>query len=157
VRWDEFEAAAPELAAVGSRELARRGLALVGTVRRDGSPRISAVEPMFAEGDLWIGSMWHARKALDLLRDPRLALHSASEDPPVWRGDAKLSGRAEEVDDDARKAALVKAQGNEGGGPPGNWHLFRIEVSEAVLISVAGDKLVIELWREREGLKRLTR
>src|SRR3712207_6914843 len=35
----------------------------IATLRRDGSPRISGTETRFGEGDLWIGSMWEARKA----------------------------------------------------------------------------------------------
>jgi hypothetical protein len=43
-----------------------------------------------------------ARQAVDLQRDPRLALHSHANDPPEgggegWTGEAKVSGRAEEV------------------------------------------------------------
>jgi hypothetical protein len=159
-RWRDVEEAEPEFASAVRARFDAHKHKTIATVRRDGSPRISGTEASVVDGDLWIGSMWHARKALDLLRDPRLALHSASEDPPAWDGDAKLSGRAEEIDDDDRKAALVKAQGSEGEGPPGRWHLFRIEVTEVVLIRLGGDPpdhLVIEVWREGEGLKRLRR
>ena len=53
------------------------------------------------DGELWIGSMIDARKAHDLRRDPRFALHSGSDDPSEWQGDAKLGGVAEEVAADA--------------------------------------------------------
>ena len=45
------------------------------------SPRISGSELIFAYAELWLGSMWQSRKARDLQRDPRFALHSASPDP----------------------------------------------------------------------------
>ena len=60
----------------------------------------------FALGDVWIGSMWMAVKARDLRRDPRYAIHSGSDDPPGWKGDAKIAGRVEEVDDAEVKAAV---------------------------------------------------
>jgi hypothetical protein len=127
----------------------------MATIRRDGSPRISGIEATFADGELWLGSMAGSRKTDDLRRDPRLALHSASEDPPeetsLWSGDAKLSGRAVEVRDPERLKALG------GGEEPGD--LFRVEITEVVLTRVGDppDHLVIELWREGEGLRRFIR
>ncbi len=48
-----------------------------------------------------------ATKALDLLRDPRFALHSASIGTN-WKGDAKLAGRAEEITHPERKDAQAQ-------------------------------------------------
>ena len=64
----------------------------MATLRKDGGPRISGTECQFEDGELWIGSMWKAVKALDLQRDPRYAMHSATEDPEQWRGEAKIAG-----------------------------------------------------------------
>ena len=50
----------------------------LATLRKDGSPRISGIECWEIDGDLWMGSMARAVKALDLQRDPRYALHSGS-------------------------------------------------------------------------------
>jgi hypothetical protein len=55
MRWDAFEAAAPDLAARGRGRLEERHLCLVATLRRDGSPRISPVEPYFVDGELMLG------------------------------------------------------------------------------------------------------
>jgi hypothetical protein len=52
-------------------------VALLGTLRRDGSPRISPVEPYLWEGQLLIGAMAWSPKAADLRRDLRYVLHSA--------------------------------------------------------------------------------
>jgi len=95
--WSEFEAEAPELAARVRERLDAHAHKTIATIRRDGSPRISGIETELADGELWIGSMRDALKARDLQRDPRFALHSASEEPEVWTGDAKLAGVAEEV------------------------------------------------------------
>src|SRR5215208_6427294 len=104
--WSEVEAAAPELAARARATLDAHKHKVLATLRRDGSPRLSGIEATIVDGELWLGMMPGSRKALDLRRDPRLALHSASVDPPsddpsAWPGDAKLSGRAVEVDDSA--------------------------------------------------------
>lgn len=108
---------------------------------------------MFVDGDLWFGSMPEATKARDLLRDPRFALHSGSEDPPGWSGDAKVAGRAVEVVDDETKTRVVTE------GPPGPFHLFRADVAELVVVSLNDDhtKLVIESWHEGRGVSRAER
>jgi hypothetical protein len=159
--WDEVTAAAPELAGKVRALFDAHRHKTMATLRKDGSPRISGTEANFADGELWLGAMPQSMKALDLRRDPRLALHSATIDPPDdpvgWEGDAKLSGRAEEVTDPERKAAVAGAGGGEE--PPGPYHLFRVEVAEVVHVRVGDppDHLVIELWREGEGLRRMTR
>jgi len=90
MRWDEFAAAAPELAAVGEERLRARELCLVGTLRANGWPRISPVEPEFVDGELMLGMMWRSPKALDLLRDPRLVVHSVVSRREGDEGDFKL-------------------------------------------------------------------
>src|SRR5215216_2915045 len=121
--WSEVEAEAAELAALARRFLDLRTHKTLATLRRDGSPRISGTEVVFAEGELWLGSMWRALKALDLRRDPRFALHSGSVDPPDWEGDAKLGGRAEEITDPDRVSAVIG-----GRSPGGRSHLFRADI-----------------------------
>jgi Pyridoxamine 5'-phosphate oxidase len=155
--WEEIEAAAPELAARARSALDAHKHKTLATLRRDGSPRISAIEATFSGGELWLGMMPGSRKALDLRRDPRLALHCASVDPPDdptgWAGDAKLSGRAVEVDD----PALLKELG--AGDQADSAHLFRVDITELVHIRVGDppDHLVIEVWQADRGLRRLRR
>jgi hypothetical protein len=81
VIWREFHEAVPALAQLVEEEFERTGVGLVGTIRRDGSPRISPVEPVFAHRQLLLGMMWRSQKALDLLRDARCVLHSAITNP----------------------------------------------------------------------------
>jgi hypothetical protein len=45
VRWEQFARAAPELAAVARSSFVTTRLALLGTLRSDGFPRISPIEP----------------------------------------------------------------------------------------------------------------
>ena len=148
----EFEV--PELAALARGFLDSHVHKTLATLRYDGSPRISGTEVAFADGELWLGSMWRAVKALDLRRDPRFALHSGSADPPGWTGDAKLSGRAEEVTDPERKAAIIGAD-----APPGPTHLFRADINEVVVVRLGdpADHLVIESWHVGRGVIRRDR
>jgi len=134
--WHEAETEAPELAARARELFDANKHKTLATLRRDGSPRISGIEIEFDDGELWFGSMWRAVKALDLQRDPRFAIHSAS-DGADFQGDAKVAGRAEEVSSD------------------GHSHRFRADVTELVVISLGGDPpdhLVIESWHAGRGL-----
>jgi hypothetical protein len=155
--WREFEESEPELAGRIRGHLDGRVHKTIATVRADGSPRISGIETFFAGEDLWFGSMPNARKAFDLRRDPRFALHSGSIDPPEWEGDAKLMGRAYEVADRDRRRAVFESRG--APPPSGESHLFRLGIQEAVLIGLnaARDRLVIELWRPGREVSRTER
>jgi hypothetical protein len=96
---EEFSAEAPDLAAeVGARMEAHR-YKTMATIRADGSPRISGTEVELRGGRVYLGGMPGNQRFADLRRDPRVAIHSGSDDPQVWTGDAKLSGRAIEVTD----------------------------------------------------------
>src|SRR3954468_11811428 len=116
--WNDVLAAAPELGKVVQERFEATGLAVLATLRADGAPRVSGIEPSFWDGELWLGSMWEARKALDLRRDPRLALHAATVDKEVKEGDARVSGLARELDDEVRKQAFATRFAEETGFDP---------------------------------------
>jgi len=87
VIWEQFEAAAPELAAVGRSQFEQSGVALIGTLRKDGSPRISCVEPCILDGVLY------------LLQDPRLVLHNTVCTSTGDEVEFSLRARATEIRD----------------------------------------------------------
>jgi hypothetical protein len=148
--WDEVEASDPEFAGLVRRVFDSRRHKTLATLRRDGSPRISGIEVEFAGGQVLMGMMPGSLKLLDLRRDPRLTVHAASDDPPVeepsrWAGDAKISGRAVEVQDSGASEE------------PGN--RLRIDIGEVVLTRVGdpADHLLIESWHPGRGLERRKR
>src|ERR1700755_1223437 len=98
--WERFARAAPRIAEVFVRRHAATGnLCMLATLRPDGFPRISPMEPRFFEDQLWLIGMPGTAKFNDLLRDPRFALHTATVDTQVSDGDAKLWGTVEDVYD----------------------------------------------------------
>ena len=124
---------------------------MLATLRKDGSPRVSGIEAAFENGELWLGMMPGSLKALDLRRDPRLALHSGTEDPgdnpaPGTFFDSKVAGRAVEVSGEDDRP---------GRAAPGRPHRFRVEITEAVLVLLgdSGDHLVIKSWTPSLGLR----
>ncbi len=156
MNWRDVERAAPALTAKVRKRFEAHGLAVLATLRRDGSPRISGIEPSFGEGELWLGMMPRSLKAADLLRDPRLALHSATADKNVSAGDAKLSGVAVPVEDEATFARYRRASGDEHNAF-GTFHLFRVDVNEMSHLMPAGDHLDIEWWSAARGYRQTDR
>src|SRR5919201_3318413 len=105
VRWEAFAEACPEIATLARERFARDELLMLGTIRRDGSPRVSPCEVDFEAGRIILGMMWRSRKALDLLRDPRATVHSVPTDRMNRDGDVKLYGTAmDEQDPVVRRA-----------------------------------------------------
>jgi hypothetical protein len=100
--WKDFTDEAPRVSGVFSRRHAATGnLCLMGTLRTDGYPRISPIEPRMFEGQLVIGGMPGTTKFRDLARDPRFTLHTATVDTHVAEGDAKLWGVVHNEPDEA--------------------------------------------------------
>jgi len=123
VNWHQFALASPELAAIGQKRLEGPGLALVATLRTNGWPRISPVEAFIVDAQLLLGMMWRSKKALDLLRDPRVAVHSVTCDREGAEGDFKVYGRVTDVADPAVRRRYADGTPTSwrrrlAGGPP---------------------------------------
>ena len=102
--WRDLELGAPPITRLGLARL-HAGVAMLGTLRRDGSPRISPIEPYLVHGQLLAGAMTWSAKAADLLRDPRHVPHSAVTSPDSGEGEFKLHGSAVQASQDLRAAA----------------------------------------------------
>ena len=160
MRWSEFAAAAPELARLGEDRLRSRELCMVGTIRRNGWPRISPVEPEFVGDELMLGMMWRSPKALDLLRDPRLEVHSTLADRHDLAGDIKLYGRAEPVeDDDRREAYRASVKARIDWEPVEPYHVFAVDIESAGFVTFAEPRFglaweaggELRRWEQRES------
>jgi hypothetical protein len=151
VRWADFAAQAPELASLGTARFDATGLCLVGTLRRDGWPRISPVEPLIADGNLYLGMMPRSTKALDLRRDPRCVVHSTTSDRHGSEGDFKLYGHAVEISDpgelDRYGEALYDAI---EWRPEGDFHLFAVDVTAAAYVRIEDGAMRVRAWRPGE-------
>ena len=135
MQWDSFERACPEIATIARQRFVDDELVLVGTIRRDGSPRISPNETDFAAGRLFVSMMWRSRKAVDLLRDPRIVVHSVTANRQGTDGDVKLYGRVvDERHQEVREAS--------------------VDVSSAGYIRFGDDAMALA-WDPQRGLRRL--
>ena len=156
MRWDAFETACPEIATIARERFAADEVVLVGTLRSDGSPRISPNEPDFAAERLFISMMWRSKKALDLLRDPRVAVHSAPSDRMNEGGDVKLYGRVvDEHDPVVREAFREEIRRRIDWAPDEpDFHCFSVDV-ESAGYTVFGDASHALAWDPARGLRRL--
>lgn len=148
--WTTFEHDAPELASAVRARFEATKHHVLATLRSDGAPRVSGTEVIFHGDVLAIGSMWHAVKALDLLRDGRFALHANPGDGSMEGGDAKVVGTAVELTGDAA-APIAAALSIEDDEP---FHLFRLDLSQVVLSQVDHERncMVITSWWPERGV-----
>jgi Pyridoxamine 5'-phosphate oxidase len=149
--WAEFGRAAPVLASAARESLSATRIALLGTIRSDGAPRISPVEPYFAGNNLLIGAMAWSRKAADLERDARLVLHSTITSPDSAEPEIKLYGHAVTADPTTRAAC-----------PDAWWTrmaensavVFAMDIVEASLVvwDLAAGEFTVTSWSPAAGL-----
>jgi len=92
--WAGFEAAASELAAQRRALIECFGFVLAGTIRADGTPRISPVAAHLVSGDLMLVMIPGTQKARDVLRDSRIVLQSPVTEAAEPGAEFKLRGHA---------------------------------------------------------------
>jgi pyridoxamine 5'-phosphate oxidase-like protein len=148
--WRELAAAAPELARLGRSRLEAPRVALLATLRPDGSPRVSPVEPFLTAGELVFGSMARSQKTRDLARDPRCVLHSIVTAPDAGEPELKLHGRARAADPALRKGCR---EGWWHGRPAELATVFALAVEEAVLVEwdLEGGWMTVRRWSAERG------
>jgi hypothetical protein len=152
--WQTLRALAPELVAIGEARLRRFRVAMLGTLRADGAPRISPIEPYLGSGELLVGLIRDSAKARDLMADPRCTLHSIVDDPDAGQPELTIRGRFVEVDDVTRQA-----------DPTAWWLSFEhalplvgtMELEAAALLrfDLARGELLITRWTPAGGIVEL--
>jgi hypothetical protein len=151
VIWEQFEATAPEMAALGRAQLEQSGVALIGTLRKDGSPRISCVEPCILDGVLYLGMMWQSRKALDLLQDPRIVIHNTICTSTGDEVEFSLRGRVIEIRDPEVRRRYVSERTS---WQEPHFHLFSLDIESASLVEYGHGEQSVKVWPLGKAFKR---
>jgi hypothetical protein len=155
VTWNEFATEAARVAEVFTRRHAATGnLCMLGTLRSDGYPRISPVEPRIFEEHLVIVGMPGTTKFRDLDRDPRFCLHTATVDPYVGDGDAKLWGEVRNLQDrDFHRRFAVDLFEQTGFDLRGQEFdpFYVADLTGASSVAFEDNQLKITIWKPGEG------
>jgi general stress protein 26 len=161
MRWHELQTRQPRLGAVLHDRLITPGVLLVVTVRRDGTPRLSPVEPFVLEGDLWLSMLQGSLKAADLHRDQRVLVHNVVTGPNGEDGEVKLRGTAVATVDRAAQQRFADAVSAALPWSPevGRFHLFRVDVEDVTFLrydNATGDQFLTRWPAGTETLRRGT-
>jgi hypothetical protein len=150
--WHDFERAAPALAQAARARLEATRIALLGTIRADGSPRISPIEPYFTQKQLLLGAMTRSLKARELTRDSRCVVHSAISAPDAGEPEFKLYGTVSEVTDTEERQARADAWWLSH--PADAARVFTFAVAEAVSVEWALERgeMTVTRWSVQRGL-----
>lgn len=157
MEWHAFESAAPELSSKTRETLARHRVVMLATIRPDGAPRISAVEPFFIADRLVLGLMPWSAKARDLARDPRYELHNPVTDVEGSEGDVRLGGRAVPID----REDLGAEDGDAwwAGLAADRVRLVSLDIERVTSVTwdIAAGQMMTERWTSAGGVNRLSR
>jgi hypothetical protein len=152
VRWGDFEVAAAELAGRARTLIESPGYVFLGTIRRDGSPRISPVEAHLVGGELMLVMIPQTHKARDLIGDPRVLLQSPIANAAHPGTELKLTGRAiTVVDDSQRDAAASQIEVASGWRPPGSWLFAAIDIERVAILEWQQDEMILSRWDRSRG------
>ena len=156
MKWGDFVDAAPELAALGLAGFREQNLSILGTLRADGWPRISACEVYVVDGELMLGMMRGSRKASDLERDDRITVMTPQCDREAKRGDFKIYGRAVPITEPRMRGRFGDTiEAAIQWRPTDPFPLFAVDVETAVYISF-GDVHRLLRWTPETGTEELT-
>jgi hypothetical protein len=149
MNWQEFARQDPNLAAVGQERLDRHGLVMIATLRKNGFPRISPVEPLFFNGQLYLGMMWQSRKALDLIRDPRCCIHNAVSDRMGSEGEFKVYGRAMDITNPDERQNYIEAMAKKLDMQfrDEKFHCFAVDIQSVAANTLIGKKFEHKVWQ----------
>jgi hypothetical protein len=161
MRWSELEDQQPKLSAVARQRLVEPGVLLVVTLRRDGTPRLSPVEPYVLDGRLLLSMMWGSQKAKDLERDSRLLVHSIVTGRDGGEGELKVRGHAVAEHDPQVQGRYAAAVAEALGWRPevGRFHLFDVDVDHVAFVrydEATGDQHVVTWPPGEEFVRRGT-
>ncbi len=157
-RWADFAEAAPEIATPAQALLERFRFVFIGTIRRDGTPRISPVEAHLVGGALVLVMIRGTLKARDVLRDPRVVLNTPVVDPANPEAEVKLRGRVVEVEDeDLREATAATLEAASGWRPDPSWHVFSLDLDDAAHIAWKDGVMTMTRWTPGRGVERVER
>jgi hypothetical protein len=143
--WQEFAQQAPEIAQFGAARF-QSGVAYLGTLRADGSPRVHPVTPILGE-ELFLFMEPTSPKGSDLKRDPRYSLHCSVEDSSGGGGEFYVRGRAALSVDPLVREKAIRASSYV---PQDQYILFVFSIEFAFMNRYVDGKSNPRRWQPQE-------
>jgi hypothetical protein len=154
ITFAELLRTVPTIASPIEARLRSTGLGVLGTIRSDGSPRVSPIEVSLQDHRLYVGMMPGSRKLADVRRDARVMLLTPLADRTDMAGEGKLAGHLIEVTDPAESARVLNAAADAAGldaealaGSP----MFELVVHTAAWQFAEDDVFATMSWRLADG------
>ena len=156
MKWQQFRISAPQLGALAQEAFDDQHVAILGTLRSDGRPRISPCEVYFSDGEMLLGMMPNSKKVDDLRRDPRITVVNGQEHREPRLGDVKIYGSAREITD----AGIRQRFGDEQYAliewrPPDHAPIFAVDVESASYMSFGDGRRYLR-WTPDDGERELS-
>ncbi len=90
--------------------------------------------------------MWRSRKALDLLRDPRLVLHNAICTSTGDESEFTLRGRVIDIRDPELRSKYIQAVSERTRWEEPHFHLFSVDVDGAAIVKYERGEQHVRVW-----------
>lgn len=145
--WEQFERAAPEMARFGAQRMSEQVMYL-GTVRKDGYPRVHPFTPFVSSGHLFAFMEPSSPKGRDIERDGRYVIHSLVKDINGTDGEFTVTGRAQPVSDSSMRKVAVKGCPYT---PAERYLLFEFYVEECFANHYVGGAPQFSRWKESDS------
>lgn len=144
--WSKLESQSPEIAEFGKTRLHNK-VAYLGTIRKDGSPRVHPFTPIIGGGHFFIFMEPTSPKGHDLRRDGRYAVHCSVTDTSGESGEVIVTGRAKFIEDPDARALAVKISPYK---PAERYILFEFEVESVLVTEYPEGHPVRRQWKVEE-------
>jgi len=144
--WSKLESRGPEIAEFGKARLHNK-VAYLGTIRKDGSPRVHPFTPIIGEGHFFVFMEPTSPKGNDLRRDGRFAVHCSMSDTSGESGEFIVTGRAKFIEDPELRALAVKVSPYN---PAERYVLFEFDVESVVMTEYVEGQPVHKRWKVDE-------
>ncbi len=144
VTWEQFEKSSPEMARFGAQRVSERVM-YIGTVRKDGYPRVHPFTPFISAGRLFAFMEPTSPKGHDLLRDGRYVIHSLVKDMNGSDGEFMITGKAISIKD---SESLAVATAGCPYTPSNRYVCFEFLVEECFTNHYVDGKPQLSRWKD---------
>jgi hypothetical protein len=123
---------------------------LLGTVAGSGFPRISPIEPVFGNGELYLGMGSGTQKGADMYRDAHILVHNTVTRRYGDEGEVKVRGLAVALDGtEERRLFEELIEATFGWRPTEPYDVFGVDVQSVAFVRYDprnGHKQRVERW-----------